>query len=189
MLLLLACTSAPKATDSPTESAELQPQASTAWFMGISDGQTPDGSFDAPPQDLLFIRALDPVASTITEEAWADEGREWSYYKLIHQVDVAASTFTSEFVTGDGTLLVVGGYDAGEPWAWTAWHSTSTYQDGQYQGTYVTSEDSLSSEGVATAHKEVFDETSTNTWSIVETLNPVDEATFNNAMAEVTVAP
>ena len=170
---------APRDTDSGLE---------TTWFSGTSDGQSADGTFDEPAAELLFVRILDRVASTIEEQVWTEQGAgdPWEYDALTHAVDPEAGTFTADFVTDDGTLEVVGGYDAGEPWAWTAWHSTSTYVDGIYAGTAVLSEDSLAADGVVTAEKEVYDAGGAHTWSIVEVLTPISEADHDARLAEVT---
>lgn len=154
-------------------------------YLGVSQGQTPDGTYVAEPEAILFIRSLDPVASTITEEVWVEGAPKWAHYLLVHEVDVAAGTFTSEWVTADGTIDVVGGYDAGNAWEWTAWHSTSTYRDGTYAGTFVTSQDSMDAEGVATANKEVYDGEGTHTWRIVEVITPTTEAEFTAALADI----
>lgn len=189
LYLLLACAEKPveSAMDSVPEGT--QPVAQTFWYSGSSDGQTPDGSYNPDPAALWFLRALDPAASTITEKVWTEGARNWDYYELVHAVDAEAGTFTADFVTPDGTLKVEGAYDAGDAWAWTAWHSVSTYQDGQYMGNYVTSEDSLAADGSAVAHKEVFDATDAHTWSIVESLTPVEEAVFNEGISSITVNP
>ncbi len=164
------------------------PSASVAWFIGTSDGQTADGSYVAPTEEVLFIRSLDPSASTMREEAWtvAGSGRV-SAYALDHAVDAAAGTFSSTFDTGSGVLKVEGVYDAGEPWAWTAWHSRSVYQDGRYAGGWVDSVDTYDLEGTGEAHAEkgVFDPDGTLTYSIVEHLSPVSQATLEARLAEL----
>ncbi|GDX81097.1 hypothetical protein LBMAG42_29080 [Deltaproteobacteria bacterium] len=189
-----AIDSADSATDSATDSAadtatdtgdSADTGAVATHYFGESQGQTPDGSYVAEPEAILFIRTLDPVASTITEEVWVEGRPKWTHYLLVHEVDAAAGTFTSEWVTADGTLDVVGGYDAGEAWAWTAWHSTSTYRDGTYAGTVVTSQDSVDGAGVATAHKDVYDGDGTHSWQIVEVITPTTEAEFTAALAEI----
>lgn len=189
VLLLLACTpdeadSAPTGTLDDTGSPG--PSASTTWYFGTSDGEAPDGSYDEAPKEILFIRALDPEAATVTEDAWQQgTARQWDHYMLVHDVDVAAGTFSSLFETPDGTMDVQGGYDAGAPWAWTAWHSTSTYLDGRYTGTVVESVDEVDADGVAQAHKEVWDASGAHTWSIVETLTPTDQVSFEERLAQI----
>ena len=183
-LALLACT--PLRDDTADTSPDL-PAASTVWYFGTSDGQTPDGSYVAPTDEIIFIRELDPAASTVTENAWtvAAGSGDVSAYVLVHAVDIADQTFTSSFVTEDGTLLVNGGYDAGPDWGWTAWHSTSIYQDGTYAGIRVESVDHVDGAGVASADKTVFDADGTETYDLVEVLTPTDEASFNDRLAAV----
>lgn len=168
-----------RAGDSDTGDSGTGDSALTVWYTGTSQGQLPDGSYVEAPKELLFIRRLDPDAATITEEVWSDEGREWQYYSLVHAVDAAAGTFTSEFVTSDGTLDVVGAYDAGEAWAWTAWHSASIYRDGEYTGWSVQSQDSMDGKGVATADKHILDAAGAPSWDILEVLTPISEEDFN----------
>lgn len=181
-LILFACTGA---TDDTADTASETPAASTAWYFGTSDGQTPDGGYVAPTDEILFIRALDPAASTITENAWTVSPTNVSAYELVHAVDVATGTFTSTFVTDDGTMLVSGAYDAGPDWGWTAWHSTSVYQNGTYEGMRVESVDHTDDAGVATADKTVYDAEGTETYDIVEVLTPTDEGSFNARLAEI----
>ncbi len=185
-LALLACTGS-KDDTGPRDTSSDAPVATTAWYFGTSDGQTPDGSYVAPTDEILFIRALDPVASTVTESAWTVVRRTGavSAYELVHSVDIATETFTSTFVTADGTMDVNGGYDAGPDWVWTAWHSTSIYQDGTYAGTRVESVDHVDDAGVASAEKAVFDPDGTETWQMVEVLTPTDEASFDARLGEV----
>lgn len=191
LLALLAC----DPTDSPgvdtadsaggdtADTGEAAPEV--VHYFGESQGQTPDGSYVADPEAILFIRTLDAGASTITEEVWVEGSPKWVHYLLVHIVDAEAGTFTSEWASEEGTIDVVGGYDAGAAWAWTAWHSTSTYRDGKYAGTVVTSEDAVSDEGVAQAHKAIFDAEGTETWNIVETLTPTSEEEFAAALDEI----
>jgi len=183
LALFLACTGA---ADDSGGHADL-PDATTTWYFGTSDGQTPDGSYVAPTEEILFIRALDPAASTVTESAWTVNANTQAVtaYDLVHDVDVATETFTSTFVTDDGTLLVEGGYDAGDDWGWTAWHSTSTYQDGQYAGMRVESVDHVEDSGVAIAEKVVIDADGTETYDILEQLTPTDQAAFEARLAEI----
>lgn len=159
-----------------------------AWFIGTSDGQTPDGSYVAPTEEVLFIRTLDPGASTMKEEAWtvAPNG-DVAAYVLDHVVDTTAGTFTSTFDTGSGVLLVEGAFDAGEAWAWTAWHSRSVYQDGRYEGGWVDSTDTydLGGTGAARAEKGVFEPGGSQTYAIVENLLPVSQEELEARLAEV----
>lgn len=151
-----------------------------------TNGQTPDGSYVAPTEGILFIRALDPVASTVTEQAWSVPNRgDPTYYELVHDVDIATETFTSVFKTADGTLLVDGGYDEGPDWGWTAWHSTSVYQDGTYAGTRVESVDHVLDGGVAHADKTVYNADDVETYVIVEEITPCSEADFEAALKEI----
>lgn len=185
LLALLACTAGkdPLTGDdsAPDDSSASLPQY--FFYDGTTQGQTPDGSYVENPREILFIRALNPGESTLTEYAWEVDSRGGlSAYDLVHQVDVTAGTFHATFATAQGTLDVVGAYDAGEPWAWTAWHSTSTYTDGEYLGTRVESTDSIDGQGLATAHKSVYDEQNAETWQITERLSPVDQATFEDRL-------
>lgn len=119
-----AIDSADSATDSATDSAadtatdtgdSADTGAVATHYFGESQGQTPDGSYVAEPEAILFIRTLDPVASTITEEVWVEGRPKWTHYLLVHEVDAAAGTFTSEWVTADGTLDVVGATTRARP--------------------------------------------------------------------------
>ncbi len=181
-LLAPACAGGEEETGGDTAAPAV---ASTEWYIGTSDGQTPDGSYVAPTEEVLFIRALDPDASTVTEQAWTVGEQGVTAYELVHDVDAAAGTFTSTFVTDEGTMLVEGAYDAGAAWAWTAWHSTSIYQDGEYQGIRVESQDHVEDSGVAIAEKLVYDATDTLTYEIVEELTPVLQEDFETRLAEV----
>ena len=197
LLLLLACT--PAAPDSSavadtsdtgaTDSGggDTGSNAIVTWYFGTSDGQTPDGSYQEPEEDLLFIRTVDPEASTIHEEVWTSGAKYWTAYDLLHVVDAAQETFTSNWVTDDGTLEVIGAFDEGDPWAWTAWHSTSTYQDGKYAGEWITSEDQTHEDGSNTAIKEVYDADSNHIWSIVEVLTPTTEDKWKDAFSTIEV--
>ena len=186
-LALLACADEKAADTAAAGDGEAPAEAVATYFFGTSDGQTPDGSYVAPEDEILFIRTLDPNASTVHEEAWTiSASGDLSSYELLHAVDLAAQTFTADFVTADGTMQVEGAFDAGEDWAWTAWHSTSTYVDGRYAGTIVTSTDTLDpTSGVAHADKLVYDADGANTYIIAETLTPVDQTTFEARLAEV----
>ncbi|HNC95734.1 MAG TPA: hypothetical protein PKY30_00590 [Myxococcota bacterium] len=186
MWLLLACTSG--SPDSQPVIKDTAPPPETIWYTGTSQGQKPDGSFVEAERDLLFIRVLDAFESTLTERVWTEGNRQiWSTYELVHQVDVANNSFTAEFVTPEGTLDVVGAYDAGEPWAWTAWHSTSTYRDGDYVGTKVESQDSVDGAGVVTTNKQIIDPDGTESWIILERLTPTTQEEFETALASITV--
>ena len=183
MLFLLAC--AVPSDSKPVESA-IEPI--TAWYNGTSQGQTPDGSYVEDPKNLLFIRIVDEDASTITEQVWTEGGRDtWTYYELVHTVDAVNDTFTAVFVTEEGTLDVLGGYDAGEDWAWTAWHSASTYRDGTYAGTSVQSTDTMDATGKVTTNKTIVDTSGTETWKILELLAPMLQADFEAAQSAITV--
>lgn len=183
LALFLACAGA---ADDSAGHADV-PDPSTTWYFGTNDGQTPDGSYVAPTEEELFIRALDPTASTVSENAWTVDASTQAVtsFALVHDVDVATETFSSTFVTDDGTLLVEGAYDAGDDWAWTAWHSTSTYQDGQYAGMRVESVDHVEDSGQAIAEKVVIDASGTETYDIVEVLTPTDQAAFEERLAEL----
>ena len=172
--------------DSADTASSGLPEASTTFYIGTSDGQTPDGGYVAPTEELLFIRALDPAASTITEQVWSvGERNTVTAYELVHAVDVAAGTFTSTWVTDDGTILVDGAYDAGADWAWTAWHSTSVYQDGANAGLRVESVDHIEDSGVAFAEKVVYDAGGAETYQIVEELTPCSQDDFEEEFAAV----
>lgn len=154
-------------------------------YEGTSRGRLPDGSYEAPEENLLFLRTLDPAPSTVREQAWSWEaGGEVTTFDLTHTVDAEAGTFTADFVTGDGTLRVEGAFDAGGAWAWTAWHSTSTYVDGPDAGVTVQSTDTLDpGSGAIHAEKTVFDVGGEATWIIVEDLTPVSEERFDEVLA------
>lgn len=161
--------------------------ASTVYYFGTSDGQTPDGSYDAPPLELLFIRTVDPAASLITEQFWQEptRGTAWSTGLIVNAVDATALTFGSTWDTGDGEIEIVGTFTEGDPWAWTAWHSTSTYLGGRYQGTTVTSDDQLDGAGADTADKHVYDEHGTETYQIIEIITPTEQSAFEARLAEI----
>lgn len=162
------------------------PDATVVDYIGTSDGQAPDGSYVAPTEELLFIRTVDPAASTISEHVWTVGQRgDVTEYELVHDVDVVAGTFTSTWVTDDGTFLVTGAYDAGEDWAWTAWHSTSVYQDGTNAGLRVESVDHVDDSGVAHADKQVYDAAGTETYLIVEELVPCSTDDFEEEFLAV----
>lgn len=183
-LLLFACAG----SGAPKESTAATVPAVTYWYFGTSQGQTPDGSYVEDPSDLLFIRILDPEASTLVEQVWTEEGRgTWSNYELVHEVDIATETFQAVFVTAEGTLNVEGAYDTGPDWGWTGWHSTSTYQDGDYVGTKVESQDTVDEKGVVTTNKSIVDTTETVTWEILEILTPTTQEEFETVQAGITV--
>lgn len=179
--LLLACAGPSDDTGTPDDS----PVATTTYYLGTSDGQTPDGSYVAPTEEILFIRTLDPVASTITEEFWQEDTPAWQHGILVHTVDVATETFTATWDTGDGVLAVDGAFDAGDPWDWTAWHSLSTYTDGDYVGWTVTSQDTVDADGADTAEKSVIDDGGADTWDIVEVITPTDAERFETRRAQI----
>jgi hypothetical protein len=157
------------------------------YYFGTSDGQLPDGSYVEPTKEILFIRTVDPSAATITEEFW-QEGRDrnqWDNGTIVNSVDTSAQSFGSTWVTGDGDIETVGTFTEGEDWLWTAWNSVSTYQSGDYTGTYVTSDDQLDETGADTADKHVYDPDGTETWRILEVITPTDEASFNARLAEI----
>lgn len=180
MFFLFACTGKPADTADTAEPLV----ATTTWYVGTSDGQTPDGTYVAPTAELLFIRTVDPVESTITEEFW-QEDEPWRHDLLVHTVDADLGTFTATWDTGDGVLAVSGAFDEGNPWEWTAWHSLSTYTDGTYVGWSVTSSDSMAEDGTVTAEKSVVDDAGEDTWDIVEVLTPSDQETVDARVAEV----
>jgi hypothetical protein len=181
MLLLLACTG----TGDDTGGSDTAPLVVTTWYLGTSDGQTPDGTYVAPTAELLFIRTLDPGAGTITEEYWQEDSPAWQHGFLTHTVDAAAGTFSATWDTGEGVLAVDGAFDAGAAWAWTAWHSLSTYTDGKYVDWTVTSLDSVDDAGTDTALKSVVDPDGNDTWDIVEVIAPTDQASFEARLAEI----
>ena len=106
-LALLACTGS-KDDTGPRDTSSDAPAATTAWYFGTSDGQTPDGSYVAPTDEILFIRALDPVASTVTESAWTVVRRTGavSAYELVHSVDIAKQ-FIERAKTSKGLHVTV----------------------------------------------------------------------------------
>ena len=174
------------AEDSDSGDTGELPAATTVWYIGTSDGQLPDGSYVAPTEEILFIRTVDPAASKVIEEAWSVPARgAVVHYALTHDVNVEDQAFTSSFRTDDGVLFVSGGYDAGPDWAWTAWHSTSIYQDGQYAGTRVESVDQVHDGGVARADKNVYDADDVETWRIVEEITPCTQAEFEAELTAV----
>ncbi len=188
--LLFACATATDPTDTATAGDTADSGAAgpvVTWYTGTSDGQTPDGSYVQPTEGLLFIRTLDATAGTITEEVWSEGKPTWSHDVLVHAVDADAGTFTSTWVTEDGTLGIVGAFDAGEPWAWTAWHSTSTYSDGDYLGTRIDSADTVDDAGAVHTTKSMFDADGKDLWDMVELLTPTTEDAFNAALAEIKV--
>lgn len=186
MLLALAwLSSCAGGADSAEVGDSEEAEAVVTGYSGRSVGQTPDGSYVADPETLLFRRTVDPGAATVTEEVWTEGARAWSFLSLVHAVDADAGTFTAVFVTDDGTLDVVGAFDGGEPWAWTAWHSTSTYRDGEYAGTRVESVDAVDGVGVIVATKEVIEPSGEATWLLEETLTPMATADFDAALAGI----
>lgn len=190
LLALFACTAGKEPLPLGGNDSAGEPHDSGApqyyFYDGTTQGQTPDGSYVENPREILFIRVLNPGESTLTEYAWEVDSRGGlSAYDLLHEVDVAAGTFHATFPTTAGTLDVVGAYDEGQPWAWTAWHSTSTYTDGQYLGTRVESTDSIDQAGAVTAHKSVYDPQEGETWQITERLTLVAQVAFEARLDEL----
>lgn len=163
--------------------------ATVTYYIGTSQGQAPDGSYVEDEEEILFIRALDPHAATIGEEFWIEGARgAYDHGELLSRVataDGSTYTFSSSWDTADGALEVAGEFTAGQPWAWTAWHSTSTYMDGKYIGYWITSDDVLDAEGADTATKVVYDAEGTDIWHIIEVISPVPQADFESRLAEI----
>ena len=188
--LILACSSPGAGDSEPSgDSADTganDPVATTIHYIGTSQGQTPDGSYVEDEKEILFIRALDPEASTIGEEFWIEGARgAYDHGELLNTVataDGSTYTFGSLWDTGEGVLEIVGAFTAGGPWSWTAWHSTSTYVDGEYAGYWISSADVLDAAGADTATKVVHDAEGTEVWHIVEFIAPVPQADFESRL-------
>ena len=186
MFWFVACAGGDSAGDGGAGGEDSSATGPTAvHYFGTSVGQTPDGSYVDEAQALLFIRTLDAGASTVTEEYWEEGRRKWDHGLLVHSVDAAGETFTSTWDSGDGMIQTTGAFDAGEAWAWTAWHSTSVYLDGAYVDWVITSTDTVDDAGVATADKAIRDEDGVETWRILEVNTPTDEESFQERLAEI----
>ena len=83
----------------------------------------------------------------------------------------------------DADLEGVGAFDAGETWEWTAWHSTSTFVDGDYAGWTTTSEDQLDGDAF-TAHKELFDDAGDPQGSVEESMHVIPQEDWENGVRE-----
>ena len=194
----LACTTSqeetgsnPAENDSAADTAtDTLPDATTTYYFGTSDGQTPDGSYDPEAKEILFIRTVTPEANSIREEFWQEGERrnEWTTGEFTNEVNAEASpnpTFGTTWVTDDGELVISGEFTEGQPWLWTAWHSTSTYVSGTWEGTLVTSDDQLDEIGADTADKHVFNAEGTETYQITEIITPTSEEAFTARLAEI----
>lgn len=178
--VLAAC--APGSPDPADTGDTGLPAAETRWYLGSSAGEMADGSW-AQEEELLAVRTVDPAAATITERFSAVErGGALAEYELVQAVSDGG--FEAQFSDGYGTLQVVGQFDAGEDWAWTAWHSTSTYLDGDYVDWYLTSVDAAG-EGTHHADKILHQPDGAAYWLVAEDLTEVTEADFDARLAEL----
>jgi hypothetical protein len=124
-----ATTVAPETAPPPTEPL---PAAETLCYRGMTYFSAPDGS-SLGYGGIMARRTVDPAGSRLVEDVVeydlpSEEPPEERTLEAIVEGD--RFTFDFEGGRGSGTLT-------GEPWAWTAWRSETTLDD----GTRVASED------------------------------------------------
>jgi hypothetical protein len=181
LLSLLACT-APKDGDDTAATPAL-PDPTVRYLVGSSQYYDNDGTALGPPSDELLRRTVTPASAALEEIVDERSGRDVSTYTVTGTIDPDAPGWTFSFTTEQGTIAGEGTYDAGETWAWTAWHSSSTFTDGDYVGWTVASTDVLDGDSF-TARKAIADETGAPQGSTDETLTLVDEATWSTQRAD-----
>jgi len=122
------------------------------YFAGDSTTTLASGTALAPERTLIW-RRLFPDDGRIEEhiEQVAEDGVVDSTAHLVIDADGAFTlSVTDAFGTqqGDGALQ-------GDPWAWTAWTSTSTYLDGGRAGAMVALTATLDDDGLLATHELV----------------------------------
>jgi hypothetical protein len=172
-------------SEAESSSGPGMPQHEVLYFRGVSDNFLPDGTPTGTDQ-ILARRETDPEAAQILETLYlVAPDATWQRFELVQDVDVAAGTFTAEFATDFGNLVIEGEYTSGEDWAWDGWRSRSTYIDGLSEGWVVTSEDHVLPDGSHEADKEVLDPEGTLMFVIEEQAEPIDQAEYEAAVAEL----
>jgi hypothetical protein len=173
LFLLFACTGGAPDTGDTAAEAPLSPIVQ--FLQGDSQYSDATGTPRGDPSETLLRRTVNPQDASLEEYVITVDHRDVATYTVLGTIDPAAATWTFSFADSYGTLGGDGAFLAGDTWAWTQWQSTSTYMDGTYAGTYVTSEDSVSAEGLV-ANKVIHNAGGDATGSIVETLALVSEA-------------
>ncbi|MDP2314243.1 MAG: hypothetical protein Q8P41_15175 [Pseudomonadota bacterium] len=185
MLLLLACAGAPSddtaSTDDTGGGAPLPP--AVLYLSGDSQYYDSDGVARGRPTSELLRRTVTPEDASLEERVIEKSGGAAEEYLLLGVIDPDGPTWTYSFTTADGTLEGSGTFDEGETWAWTAWHSTSTFVDGDYAGWTIESEDRLDGD-TFTASKAFHDATGAGQGTVEETLAVIDAETWEETAAE-----
>lgn len=177
---LLAACSGPGGAD-PTDTESDVPAAISIDFLDGQDTNTlPDGS-PAGSARVLLRRTLDPDAATLEEVVHTEGAEGPTTWTLTGEVDAEAGTWAFAFADDYGRIEGTGAFTAGEPWAWTAWESTSTYVSGPYTGMTVRSTDTLGEDGLR-ADKEIRDADGALQISVAEALSRVDEGAWQAAV-------
>jgi hypothetical protein len=184
-LPLAACTSdkddSGAADDTGSEDAAF---LETRWYVGESQTSSPTGEPWGPAAPVLIARTLDESDGEIREHiTQLDENGEVMQFEITQTVDVDAGTFSGRFSDAYGTFEVAGTL-TGDAWLWDAWGSTSTYADGDYAGSYVSSVDARTIDAI-TASKDVYSPDDHHEAHIDETLTRVEEAAYSDAVADL----
>ncbi len=179
MLLLLACV--PPA-DHDTSAAEAVPPA-VLHLAGTSQYIDTTGAAQGRATNVLLRRTVTPADVSLDELVMEKSAGAVEEYTVLGQIDPDAQTWTFSFTTADGTIEGSGTFDAGETWAWTAWHSTSTFVDGDYAGWTIGSEDLLDGD-TFTASKVFRDTTGEGQGGVEETLTVMEAETWESTAAE-----
>jgi hypothetical protein len=114
------------------------------FYVGQSETFLPGGR-SVGKQQVLVERILDEADGKIVERVISPDYRHpgrYNEFVVTMAVDAAAGTLTQ---TERNKAFVGTGVLKGEPWHWTAWHTTSTLAGGGK----VDSEDRLTSTGMA----------------------------------------
>ncbi|MCA9704901.1 MAG: hypothetical protein KDK70_03510 [Myxococcales bacterium] len=172
-------------SDDAADTTGMPAEGEVQFFRGTSENYLPDGT-PAGTDVILARRQTQPDDAQVLETLYlvAEDG-SWQRFDVVQDVDVAAGTFFAEFDTDYGHVEVDGEYTSGEPWAWTGWRSLSTYVSGFSEGWTVTSMDAVGADGVHQADKEVLDPDGTVMFVIEERADPIDEAEYDAAVAEL----
>ena len=154
----------------------------TRWYIGESQTSLPNGTELGPPSPVVLKRTLDEEAGTIQELiAQLDENGDVSEFDITQAVDLEAGTFSGSFADDYGTFDVLGTLE-GDAWAWDAWGSRSTYEDGPHVGSYVLSADTRTDDEIH-AVKDAWSPDDDHEVHIDEVLGRVDESEYEEARA------
>jgi hypothetical protein len=146
LLPLIACTGAAPLDDTAGQTDPVEP--TVQHFEGQSQYYGPGGAALGAPSEVLLRRTVTPADASLEEVVYTRDGAEVSIYTLLWDIDPAAGTWTFSFADAYGTFEGSGTFLGGETWAWNVWESVSTYVDGPYAGSYVTSADTVDAEGL-----------------------------------------